>query len=467
MTANYHSSIYTIHSMYMLSLFTQRYFRLSYISYFFIGYYNHNVKRKLMNTFVPKIDRLAGMWCYCTDFDGICGSIKQDNEGFRVSEIIYESVFDDLSPVQDSFHKYPLYILEKRGIDSHHALLEIRRDLGFKLKVIGMKDAKAITRQYATSTQIDNTQKQQANKTRRILLTLIGYTKRPLGRDSLCGNDFSITIYNSKSSDLSTSKSEIENIANFYGLQRFGSERLVTHLVGKEIVKRNFKKAAELLLSYTTEYDSAKSKEIREKSLDPKNYPNILKHLPTGMDIEYQVMNALVNGKEPISALRSISVNIRRLFVHAYQAYIFNRCLSNAIVNGENILKGNSGDLCFEIEAPLVFGKIRKFNPNTDLNSKVIPAIRLVGYAFQPSKGRFEIITKKIMDEEGVTARDFYIKEMQELSTPGGFRQAPLCCRDFSYKGRLVLSFKLPKGSYATTLLREIMKPKDPIKSGF
>ena len=80
-----------------------------------------------------------------------------------------------------------------------------------------------------------------------------------------------------------------------------------------------------------------------------------MKHLPKGMDIEYQLMKAFVNGKEPISALRSISINIRRLFVHAYQAYIFNRCLSHAIVNGENILHGNSGDLCFEMEGPCVW----------------------------------------------------------------------------------------------------------------
>jgi tRNA pseudouridine13 synthase len=97
----------------------------------------------------------------------------------------------------------------------------------------------------------------------------------------------------------------------------------------------------------------------------------------------------------------------------------------------------------------------------------MIPAVRLAGYSFQPGKGRFELITKKIMDEENVTPRDFYIKEMQELSNQGGFRQASLCCRDFSYKGSLVLSFKLPKGSYATTLLREIMKPEDPINAGF
>jgi tRNA(Glu) U13 pseudouridine synthase TruD len=31
----------------------------------------------------------------------------------------------------------------------------------------------------------------------------------------------------------------------------------------------------------------------------------------------------------------------------------------------------------------------------------------------------------------------------------------------------LDLSFKLPKGAYATTLLRELIKPTDPIKAGF
>ena len=419
------------------------------------------------NKSVPRIDRLAGIECYCTNFQKLGGSIKKDNEGFTVSEIINESILTDLSPIQDSLHRYPLYILEKKGIDSHHALLEVRKNIGLELRVMGMKDAKATTRQYASSIQVHNIPKQQICKTKHTFLKLNGFTAKPLGKESLLGNDFSVTIYDAKHSEISEFKTEVEKVANFYGLQRFGSERLVTHLVGREIVKRNFKKAAELLLSYTTEYDSALSKEIRQKSLDPKNYRNILKHLPRGMDIEYQLMNAFVNGKEPISALRSISINIRRLFIHAYQAYIFNRCLSSAIVNGENILRGSSGDLCFEVEGPLTFGKIRKFNPATDLDARVIPAVRLAGYSFQPGKGRFELITKKIMDEENVTPRDFYIKEMQELSNQGGFRQAPLCCRDFSYEGSLVLSFKLPKGAYATTLLREIMKPEDPINAGF
>jgi tRNA pseudouridine13 synthase len=296
---------------------------------------------------------------------------------------------------------------------------------------------------------------------------LKGFTKAPIGKSSLSGNAFTITIKDPIFSDITSFVPEIQTIANFYGLQRFGSERMVTHLVGKEIVKRNFQKAVELLLSFTTEYDSTLSIEIRNKSRDPKKYSQIIRELPKRMDIEYQVMSVLEKGKGPIAALRSIPVNIRRLFVQAYQAYIFNRSLSIAVLNGENVLKSKEGDLCFEIENSSIFGRIRKYNSSTDLNSQTVPAIRLVGYTFQPGKGRFDTITEEIMSIEGVTPREFYIKEMQELSAQGGFRQAPLWSKDFAFRGSLTVCFKLPKGSYATTLLRELMKPDDPVRAGF
>jgi tRNA pseudouridine13 synthase len=135
-------------------------------------------------------------------------------------------------------------------------------------------------------------------------------------------------------------------------------------------------------------------------------------------------------------------------------------------MGGEDLLQPKTGDLCFEMEGPATFGRIIKYDPNS--MTKLIPAIRMAGYTFQPGKGRFENITRTILHEEEVAAKDFYIKEMQELSHQGGFRQAPLWCMDFLYeRDPLTVSFKLPKGSYATTLLREIIKPDDPIRSGF
>jgi tRNA pseudouridine13 synthase len=416
---------------------------------------------------VPEIDFQAGMECYCTNFAGIKGTIKETNEEFQVAEIIDYTFLKPpyFSPVQNNEHKFPLYLLEKHNIDSNHAVIEIKKQSGLKLRIMGIKDAKAETSQYASCEQTKNLPRDII--TPKTKLTLLGFLRTPLSKSALIGNSFKIKINQTSDNDIHPFLLELNKIANFYGLQRFGSERMVTHLVGKALLERNYNKAIEYLLSYTSKYDSKFSKEIREKSRDPKNYQKLIKILPKGMDLERLILYTLVKGKDSIAVIRSIPINIRRLFVQAYQSYIFNKCLSSALLCNEDIQKCKDGDLCFEIEKPLVFGKIRRFREGIDSNNDVTPAIRLVGYNYQPGKNRFDHITKRILTDENISPTAFYLKDLQELSLQMGFRQTSLCCNEFSHFGMLELSFKLPKGSYATTLLRELIKPIDPIKAGF
>ncbi len=62
---------------------------------------------------------------------------------------------------------------------------------------------------------------------------------------------------------------------------------------------------------------------------------------------------------------------------------------------------------------------------------------------------------------------------MSELSMEGGFRTPPLLINDLEIqtdmndKSIIFLQFTLQKGSYATILLRELIKPSDPIVAGF
>lgn len=416
---------------------------------------------------VPEIDQLAGIECYCTSFPGTGGSIKQERKGFRVSEMVSPSLAGETSMSADDKHAYPLYLLEKEGIDSNHALMEIERKFNIRLRVMGIKDAKAATVQYAgCERKIQDPPQELVTEHSR--LSLKGFTKRPLQKEFLAGNQFEILIHGAQRLDLEALVPEIAKIGNFYGLQRFGSERLVTHLVGREIVRKDFGRAAELLISYTTKYDTPMSREIREESSDPSNYRRLAKNLPRGMDLERQVMAALADGKDAVAALRAVPITIRRLFVQAYQAFVFNRVLSSAIIAGADLLEPEAGDLCFEMEGPSTFGRIVRLENARD-KKNVVPAIRLPGYAFQPGRGRFDRITQAVLEHDGATPKDFHIKEMQELSQQGGFRQAPLWCTEFGHSKAppLKVAFKLPKGSYATTLLREIIKPPDPVSAGF
>ena len=414
-----------------------------------------------MHTDVPNIDKMAGIKLYTTRFEGIGGTIKLRNEDFKVVELIVDSISKDISKFPDKSYRFPIFLLHKSGMDSNHAVIEISNQLGTRIKVLGIKDSKAETTQYATS----EGSKFREGKTTHTNLTLLGYSKHSLKKSHIMGNQFQIKISNVTKGNISEFISQLQNIPNFYGLQRFGSERLVTHLVGREIIKRNFKRAVELFLCHTTEHDTQFSKEIREKCKDPNNYGRVLKIVPRGMDLERNILRALVNGKDYIGALRSVPINIRRLFVHAYQAYMFNETLSDSIEKGETIINCSNDDFCFKLENQLTLGKLLKYTGQD--SSKLVPAMHLPGYSFKPTEGRFEKNLSFIMKEENISSKDFYLKEMQELSVEGGFRQLPLLVNDFSYSDNLSISFKIPVGSYATILLRELMKPIDPIKSGF
>ena len=416
---------------------------------------------QIMNSTVPVIDRMAGIELYSTKFEGIGGSIKEKNKDFKVLELLTESISKDISKIPDKSYRFPLLLLNKRGLDSNHAIMEILNQLGTKIRVLGIKDAKAVTTQYATS----EGSKYEEGTTSHTNLSLVGFTRHSIKKSHIMGNQFEISITNPNRNNISEFITEIRNIPNYYGLQRFGSERLVTHLVGREIIKRNFKKAIEIFLCHTTEYDTQFSKEIREKFKDPKNYGNVIKTIPRGMDLEWNILRSLANGRDYIAALRSVPINIRRLFVHAYQAFIFNRCLSKMISDGESITSCIKNDFCFKLENQLTFGKLMKYL--NDYNTEMVPAMHLPGYSFKSTDGRIERKLSHMLKEENISPKDFYVKEMQELSVEGGFRQLPLLVNDFSYSDDLLVKFKIPVGAYATILLRELMKPKDPIKSGF
>ena len=421
----------------------------------------------------PDIDKLAGIEYYATGFDGIGGTIKKNTDDFHVQEIINNNFLEQISPDPTSPNVFPVYEIRKKGMDSSHAIITLRKKTGLDLKIVGIKDAKATTIQYASS----NTRKAIKNiDLGKIKLKLVGFSRKPIEKNNLVGNIFEIRIAEPKKDKLDNILQflrDINRLGNYYGLQRFGSERLVTHLVGKAILERKFDKATEILLTYTTNYDSKFSREIREKLRDIKSNPNLIREIPPGMDIEKNLAKAILIGKDPISALRTIPISIRRLFVQAFQAFLFNKTLSIAIRDDFSLTIPEESDLCFDVFGDdLTFGKIRKYEKGKPADSRIqrLPIIRLPGYSFQPGKNRFDKIIKEFMKQENINAKDFFIKEMQELSESGGFRQACYVCKNFKYKkeeNSLLVGFSVPKGSYATVLLRELIKPANPIESGF
>ncbi len=397
---------------------------------------------------IPNLDSQIGIAVYSTKFNGIGGKIRVEPDDFQVTEIISQRAQNSINDQEG----YAVYKLKKKKIDTNHALSDVFRKKGIRLKALGLKDASAITEQFVCS---GNKGRPIENfSTDKYSLEKIGFVKKPLSKKDMISNHFKIKI--SECIDDLSSFIEYEKILNFYGYQRFGSKRPVTHLIGKAILQRDFKKAVELIVSFTSPYDSKENTEIREKLSDTKNYAKYLDQVPRQMDIERIVLKEMIEHGDVLRALRAIQVSLRRFYIQAYQSFLFNQSLSAAFSDGEDLFEAQSTDVCFDFH-----GIIGKYVKGLDQNL----ALPFVGYSYY-KKTRFDYQISKILKQEEITPKDFFIKEMQEVSSEGGFRQAAIRCSDYSSCDNTV-EFSLSRGSFATILLREVMKPKDPMIAGF
>jgi tRNA pseudouridine13 synthase len=397
---------------------------------------------------IPKLDSQIGIAVYSTQFPGIGGKIRVEPKDFQVTELISKKAQNSINDQNG----YAVYKLKKKKIDTNHALSGIFKQKGIRLKSLGLKDASAVTEQFVCS---GNKGRAIENfSTDKYSLEKIGFVKKPFSKKDMIGNHFKLKITGCQNG-LSTF-TEYDKILNFYGYQRFGSKRPVTHLIGKAILQKDFKKAVSLILSFTSTYDSKENTEIREKLSDEENYEKYYDQVPFQMDIERMVLKEMIEHGEPIRAIRIIPVSLRRFYVQAYQSFIFNLSLSAAFLDGENLFETQSGDVCFDSH-----GIIGKYVKGLEQNL----ALPFVGYSYY-KKTRFDFQISKILQQEEISPKDFFIKEMQEVSSEGGFRQAAIHCSNYSSKDDVV-EFSLSRGSFATILLREIMKPEDPIFAGF
>ncbi|MFM8659256.1 MAG: tRNA pseudouridine(13) synthase TruD, partial [Candidatus Nitrosotenuis sp.] len=343
---------------------------------------------------IPKIDSDIGIGLYTTKFAGCGGKIRSSHEDFLVSEILNKKITDSLSNKEG----YAVYKLTKSGIDTNHALDLIFKKTGVHLKALGLKDAHAITTQYVCSVGQNKSLPNYSDG--KITLEHIGFAKKPLSGKDMTGNHFTIRI---DGADKTLKDfAEHDKILNFYGYQRFGSKRPVTHLIGKAIIQKRFTDAINLILSFTSEYDTIENTKIRKEMSDSANYSEALKTIPPQMDLERTVLSEMIIHGDPQKALHKLPIGMRRLYVEAYQSFLFNLTISNAFQYGEELFAPQQGDVCFDKNA-----KLGKYEMDP-LQSLAIP---LVGFSYF-KKTRFDYHISKILEQEQIKPSDFYLKEM-------------------------------------------------------
>jgi tRNA pseudouridine13 synthase len=456
---------------------------------------------------VPRIDKLLGIEVYATETPGIGGVIRQSVDDFSVEEVLVdgskaktekaaESQVLGASPCRQ---RYLLCVLVKRNWDTFIAIKNIARQLGISQKQIhiaGIKDAKAVTAQHITIEQGSMEDVSKIN-VKDIEIRPVGYFRDKLSPYYLLGNNFNIrinAIYHPESTiekRIAATIRELEaigGIPNFFGHQRFGTTRPITHLVGKAIVKGGFEEAVMLSLAQPSAHEHPSSRQARRELQLKQDFKQALQNFPKQLRYERLMLSYLVEKPEDfIGAFKRLPIRLQALFVQAYQSYLFNRFLSERIRNGFSLNTAEVGDYLVNVERsglPMIkAGKMAGADALAETNESIKTgrmriAIPLVGIKQRLSQGAMGQIEKQVLEAEGIKAENFRIDAIPTISGRGELRAIVSPIKDFKVHNisRLAdnlkehqaeLNFMLLRGSYATVLLREIMKPNNPISAGF
>ncbi len=459
---------------------------------------------------VPKLEKLIGIEVYATRSLGVGGVIRKHVDDFRVEEVLVDGSkartnvrenADSRGALGSSSvtNHYQLCVLIKRNWDTFSAVKTIADQLGVnteRIQIAGIKDAKAITAQYITIEGV-TTEEVQNVKVKDIELRSLGYFRAELSSFYLLGNSFHITIGTIDHPKMTIEKRVTQTVEelnstggapNFFGHQRFGTIRPITHLVGKAIVKGKIKKAAMLFLAKPSPHEHTSSRQARSNLQTTQDFKQALKEFPKQLRYERLMLKHL--DKKPddyVGAFKKLPKKLQRLFVQAYQAYLFNKSLSRRITNELPVNKAEVGDYVVSIDRsglPMVsMDRMATAQTLVEVNKaiesgKMRLALPLMGFKQPTSEGKQGEIEEQILQEEDVHVKNFKVKVVPEMSTRGELRAAITPIGNFSLdeisqeinssqKHEAKVRFMLYRGSYATIVLRELMKPNNPVRAGF
>ena len=455
-------------------------------------------------------EQAVGIEDYVSDTDGVGGRLRQRDDHFRVRELERFSV----EPLSASTGSYPHLVFRAtlRGWDTNDFASRLSDALGVSRERVdwaGTKDKHAVTTQLFSVYGVEPEDLPEINGAD---VEVLGRAGRSLEFGDLAGNAFELVVSDpdrpgnaeaitdelaefsggdgsregaptATSDDATDDRTVTIGVPNVFGQQRFGSKRPITHEVGLEIVRGDWEGAVMAYVGSPFQSEPAETREARRFVEETRDWTEALERFPRGLGYERAMLSALVEADgEPDAetfrnAIDRLPRNLQRLFVHAAQSYAFNLMLSERLARGLPFDRPVEGDVaCFadrdapdDLELPDVDReqrvderRVRSVTRHCERGRAFVTA-PLVGTETELAEGEQGEIERDVLSELDLTPSDF---DLPGEFYSSGTRRAILVRTELTLEhDPLTFSFSLPKGSYATALLREYLKV-DPIRLG-
>jgi tRNA pseudouridine13 synthase len=391
-----------------------------------------------------------------SNFPGTGGVVKESPEDFRVEEIpLY-------LPCGEGEHLY--LTVEKRGMTTFDMVDRLARALQVKKQDIGyagLKDARATTRQTISLPRVRAEQALALNLDGITVLSA-AYHRNKLRTGHLAGNRFEIRIRGVDPEALGRAQDilhvlQMTGVPNYFGEQRYGVLGN-SHLIGGAILRGEFDRAAREIIGNPERIDNPRWRQAAELFAAGR-LEQALEALPRQMRQERRLIVDLAQGGPAKKAVLKMPHKLLRLYLSAFQSYLFDRIVTmrldtlDVLWPGDLAYKHDNG-ACFVVTDPA------SEQPRAD-RLEISPSGPLFGVKVTLAQGQAGILEESLLDKEKLDRESFRIGS--GLNLEGARRPLRIPLSETSVKQEdsdLLLSFNLPKGSYATSVLREVMKSR-------
>ncbi len=399
------------------------------------------------------------------DLPGVGGIIKVQPEDFLVEELPrYEAS-------GAGTHTYAF--IEKRGIGTREALNRIARAVGVLRKDIGaagLKDARAVTRQWISIEHVEPQQVEQVSIPAVQILQTTRHTNK-LKPGHLRGNRFVIRLRNpvlplEEAARIAGEALQIltqKGVPNYFGPQRFGN-RDDNHWLGRAVIRNDASEFMDLFLGRPMEGVESESIFHARSQYEQGHYEEALACWPRHLSDRCRALRAMAKTKgDKKRAYYGVDKHLKSLFISAYQSALFNQILAARMPHIDKLLLGDmaykhENGACFRVDEP------ETEQPRCD-RFEISPTGPLLGERTTRLTGPAGEIEDPILDAEGLSEGE--LRQMKRLGARGGRRPLRFQPRDIDVAtgqddlgGYLELHFELDPGCYATTLITEVTKDR-------
>ena len=387
------------------------------------------------------------------DLAGTGGRIKVQLEDFVVEEL---PLYD---PCGRGEHTYVR--IEKRGLSTFEAVQAIARELHIPARDVGfagVKDAQAIAQQTLSLMHVEPEEAEKLHIPG-IEVLWVSHHRNKLRTGHLRGNRFTIRVRDAGESALPQARRILDlllqrGVPNHYGPQRFG-ERANSHLLGRALLHHD---PGSFLAEFLGDPRAEEEGTTRRARLcfDAGDGAGALQLWPPGMADEVRVLRTLIETGDEARAVRSMPRRMRRFLLSAYQSHLFNQIVAARL---DEIDRVREGDLAWKHDSGAVFlvEDAGREQPRAE-RLEISPSGPMFGYKMRMAEGEPGRLEREVLEGEELSLEDFRLRG--GLRAEGARRplRVPLDEVELWYDEGLMLRFDLPSGSYATNVLREIMK---------